>query len=337
MLPAALASGDAVALVSPCGPVLDPRLLDGAVELLGGWGLDVVEGPHARTGTGHLAGRDDQRVADLNAALGDPRVRAVWCTRGGYGLTRILDRVDWAALAADPKLLIGCSDVSALLTAAWRRLRLVTVHGHVAGRLPVQPDAALARLRAVLFGHDAPVALEGVTVHGGAVVRGPLVGGNLTVLAALAGTADAVDARGCVLLLEEVGEAPYRVDRLLTQLRASGALDGVAGVVVGAPVRCDPPPDRPSATFAEVIAERLGDLGAPVLGGVRIGHMPDQCAVLHGAEVTLDPAAATLTCAAALSRGAPDATDPARGPGTRPSAPGRRRGRDSSGRDGSPW
>lgn len=305
MVPAALAPGDTVALVSPSGPVLDHRLLDEAIELLAHWGLDAVEGGYTRVASGHLAGGDDQRIADLNAALTDPRVRAVWCTRGGYGLTRILDRVDWSALAADPKLVIGFSDVSALLTAAWRRLRLVTVHGHFAGRLPVQPDGARERLRAVLFGHPAPVALRGtsVAVQGTSVddvVRAPLVGGNLTVLAALAGTVDAVDARGCLLLLEEVGEAPYRVDRLLTQLRASGAFAAVAGVVVGSPVHCDPPPDRPSASFAAVVADRLGDLGVPVLTGVRIGHMPDQCAVLHGAEVTLDVRTATLTCAGVL-------------------------------------
>lgn len=305
LLPPALRPGDRVALVSPCGPVLDHRLLDEAVTTIAGWGLEVVEGAHARASTGHLAGSDEDRAADVDAAFADPQVRAVWCTRGGYGLTRILDRLAWAALAADPKLLVGFSDVSALLVAAWRRLGLVTVHGHVAGRLPVQPDDARARLRAVLFGDRSPVALTGVALPGAPahVVRAPLVGGNLTVLAALAGTADALDARGCVLLLEEVGEAPYRVDRLLTQLRASGALAGVAGVVVGTPVHCDPPPERPSATFAEVVADRLGDLDVPVLTGIRIGHVPDQCAVLHGADVTLDPRAATLTCDAVLPHG----------------------------------
>lgn len=312
MVPAALAPGDTVALVSPSGPVLDHRLLGEAAGLIRSWGLHAVEGSHARAATGHLAGGDAQRVADLNAALADPRVRGVWCTRGGYGLTRILDRIDWDALAADPKLVVGFSDVSALLTAAWRRLRLVTVHGHFAGGLPVQPEGARERLRAVLFGRAAPVALRGAAVSSpgapvdastDAVVRAPLVGGNLTVLAALAGTADAVDAHGCVLLLEEVGEAPYRIDRMLTQLRASGAFAGVTGVVVGSPVHCDLPPDRPSATFGDVVADRLGDLGVPVLTDLRIGHMADQCAVLHGAPVTLDVQAGTLTCDAVLPAG----------------------------------
>lgn len=303
VFPSALVPGDRVALVSPCGPVLDHRRLDAGIATLRSWGLEAVEGVHARLSTGHLAGSDDQRAADLNAAIADPGVRAVWVTRGGYGLTRILDRVNWDALAADPTIVVGFSDVTALLVAAWRRVGVVTVHGHFAARLSVQPTAGVERLRAVLFGGHTGV-VEGTPLPAAptAVVRGPLVGGNVTVLAALAGTPGQIDATGGVLLLEEVGEAPYRIDRLLTQLRHSGALDGVTGIVVGAPVRCHPPVDRPSATFAEVIADRLGDLDVPVLADVPIGHMPDQRPVLHGAPVTLDATAGTLSCAAVLPR-----------------------------------
>ncbi|HSJ44917.1 MAG TPA: LD-carboxypeptidase [Euzebyales bacterium] len=300
--PPALRRGDTVALVSPCGPVLDHALLDDGIALLGSWGLDVVEGAHVRGSAGHLAGSDAQRAADLNTAIAHPDVRAVWAARGGYGLTRILDRIDWDALTADPPLIVGFSDVSALLVAAWRRAGLVTVHGHVIGRLPLQPPAAVAQLRALLFGHGGTEPLTGVPLDGAArdVVHGPLIGGNLTVLAALAGTRDQVDATGCVLLLEEVAEAPYRVDRLLTQLRHSGAFDGVAGVAVGAPVQCDPPAARPSGTFADVLADRLGDLEVPVVTDVPIGHMPDQRAVLHGGEVTLDGRDGTLLSHARL-------------------------------------
>jgi muramoyltetrapeptide carboxypeptidase len=291
-----LRQGDAVALVSPCGPVLDHTLLDAGAVLLKSWGLEVVEGSHARAETGHLAGSDDERAVDLNAAIADPGIRAAWVTRGGYGLTRILDRIDWQSLAADPKIIVGFSDVSALLLAAWRRLGLVSVHGPFVGTLAVAPRSVRAQVRAMLFGSGSGDPLAGVPLTGASrgAVRAPLIGGNLTVLAALAGTADQVDAGGCVLLLEEVGEAPYRIDRLLTQLRRSGTLDGVAGVVVGAPVRCDPPPMRPSGTFADVVADRLGDLGVPVATELPIGHMANQRAVLHGGQVTLDGAAGTL-------------------------------------------
>ncbi|MBW3605056.1 MAG: LD-carboxypeptidase [Actinobacteria bacterium] len=297
-LPRALRRGDAVAVVSPCGPVLDHDLLADGIAVVRSWGLDVVEVGHVRAATGHVAGSDAQRTAALNAAIADPAVRAVWVTRGGYGLTRILDRVDWATLAADPRILVGFSDVTALFVAAWRRIGLVGVHGHFVGRLAIQPVAARERLRALLFGEVPAEPLTGVPLPGvpARVVRAPLVGGNLTVLAALAGTPDRVDAAGCVLLLEEVGEAPYRVDRLLTQLRHSDAFAGVVGVAVGAPVRCEPPVDRPSATFAAVLADRLGDLDVPVVTDLPIGHMPEQRAVLHGGAVTLDGAAGRLAC-----------------------------------------
>lgn len=271
-------------------------MLDRGIGVLRAWDLDVVEGSHVRAATGHLAGDDDHRVADLNAAIADPDVRAAWVTRGGYGLTRILDRIDWRALAADPIAIVGFSDVSALLVAAWRRIGLVTVHGPFVGRLAAQRVSVQRQVREVLLGTGAREPSTGVPLPGAPrrVVRAPLIGGNLTVLAALAGTPDRVVARGCVLLLEEVGEAPYRIDRLLTQLRHSGTLEDVAGVAVGAPVGCDPPAARPSGTFADVLADRLDDLGVPVVTGLPIGHMADQHAVLHGGDVTLDGAEGSL-------------------------------------------
>lgn len=302
VLPRALQPGDRVAVISPCGPVLDHAMLDRGIGVLRAWDLEVAEGSNARATTGHLAGSDDERAADLNAAIADPAVRAAWVTRGGYGLTRILDRIDWQALAADPKIIVGFSDVSALLVAAWRRLGLVSVHGPFAGGLAVLPRWARAHVRSVLFGSGGGDLLVGVPLAGASsgVVRAPLLGGNLSVLAALAGTPDQVDAGGCILLLEEVAEAPYRIDRLLTQLRRSGTFHGVAGVAVGAPVRCDPPPMRPSATFAEVLVDRLGDLGVPVVADLPIGHMADHRAVLHGGQATLDGAAGTLVSHARL-------------------------------------
>lgn len=297
-LPMALRPGDVVAVVSPCGPVLDHDLLADGIAVIRSWDLDVVEVGDVRAEIGHLAGSDAQRAAALNAAIADSAVRAVWVTRGGYGLTRILHLVDWEALAADPRIVVGFSDVTALFVAAWQRIGLVGVHGLFAGRLALQPVAARERLRALLFGEGRAEPLTGMALPGvpARIVRAPLVGGNLTVLAALAGTPDRVDAAGCVLLLEEVGEPPYRVDRLLTQLRHSGVFAGVEGIAVGAPVRCDPPADRPSATFAAVLADRLGDLDVPVVTDLPIGHMPEQRAVLHGGAVTLDGAAGTLTC-----------------------------------------
>lgn len=294
-VPRALRPGDRVAVVSPCGPVLDHRLLDAGLDLLRAWDLDVVEGAHTRGRVGHLAGTDDNRVSDLNAALADPAVRAVWIARGGYGLTRILGRVDWSALAADPTVIVGFSDATALLLAARQRVGVVGVHGPFVGRLAMYPAAVVDRVRGLAFGQPAAPTVHGRMLSPGPVATGPLVGGNLAVLSALAGTPDRLRGAGCVVALEEVAEAPYRVDRMLTQLRDSGAFEGVSGVAVGTPVGCDPSPDRPSATFDEVVAERLGGLGVPVVADLPIGHVRDQWGLLHGATATVDASAGTFT------------------------------------------
>ncbi|HSK97772.1 MAG TPA: LD-carboxypeptidase, partial [Euzebyales bacterium] len=235
-----------------------------------------------------------------NAAFRDPAVRAVWAARGGYGLTRILHLLDWPALATHPKLLIGFSDVTALLLAAWQRIGLRTLHGQVVARLHLLTDAARDRLRRTAFGDPTVLddevvgtVVAGTTGGGSTPTAGPLVGGNLAVLASLAGTPDQLRADGCILLLEEVDEAPYRVDRLLTQLRGSGALDGAAGIAVATPVRCAAPGVR-SATFDEVVRDRLGDLGVPLLTDLPLGHIDDQFALVHGATAELDMTRGTL-------------------------------------------
>jgi muramoyltetrapeptide carboxypeptidase len=297
--PPALRPGDAVAVVSPSSAVPIDRL-EAGLAVLASWGLHPVEGRHARAVHGHLAGSDEWRVADLNAAFRDPAVRAVWAARGGYGLTRILHLLDWPALATHPKLLIGFSDVTALLLAAWQRIGLRTLHGQVVARLHLLTDAARDRLRRTAFGDPTVLDDEVVgtvvagTAGGGSTpTAGPLVGGNLAVLASLAGTPDQLRADGCILLLEEVDEAPYRVDRLLTQLRGSGALDGAAGMAVATPVRCAAPGVR-SATFDEVVRDRLGDLGVPLLTDLPLGHIDDQFALVHGATAELDMTRGTL-------------------------------------------
>jgi muramoyltetrapeptide carboxypeptidase len=311
MLPAPLRAGDPVAVVAPCGPV-HPDQLAAGVGQLAAWGYEPVVMPHALDVHGHLAGTDRARIGDLNAAIGDPGLRAVWVARGGYGSTRILDRIDWDALAADPKPLVGFSDVTALHLAAWARLRLVTFHAQFAARahlLARYPDAA-AHLRALLAGEVLPgpmPALEGEppprAVTGGRA-EGRLLGGNLTLLTSTIGTPAQLDTRGAVLLLEEVGEAPYAIDRSLTQLRAAGLLDRLAGVVVGRLRGCDPiakvptdgapPVPLPATSADEVVAERLGDLGVPVLVDLPVGHVDRHLALPHGGWVRVDPSEGTL-------------------------------------------
>lgn len=291
----ALRPGDRVAVIAPSGPVLDGGDLDRGLEILRSWGLDVVEGAHLRHRHGHLAAADDDRLADLHAAIGDPTIRAVLAARGGFGVQRLVDGIDWDALAADPKLLVGFSDLTSLLVAAWQRLGLVGIHGTFVGRLHLQGDAALTRLRALLTGAVAePLRFESDDVLVGGAAEGPLVGGNLAMLSTDLATSTAIRPAGAVLFLEDVNEPPYAIDRMLTQLRRAGVLDEVAGVAVGTWRACDPPGDRPSATVEDVVADRLGDLDVPVVTGLPIGHVDGQLPVPVGARVRLDTAAGSL-------------------------------------------
>ena len=209
------------------------------VELLAGWGLTSGSAPHAYDRHGFLAGTDALRAADLNAAFADPQVRGVVCTRGGYGAQRVVDAIDMAAVRRDPKVVVGFSDITALQLALWRGARLATVHGPGASWSDERtPPASAESLRAALMTAE-PVVVKRDDAEATAPVRvpgaapGPLLGGNLCLLTSSVGTHDMPDLTGAILLLEDVGEAPYKVDRMLTQLRRGGALDGVAGVAVG--------------------------------------------------------------------------------------------------------
>jgi muramoyltetrapeptide carboxypeptidase len=289
--PRRLRAGDLVALLSPAG-ALRPEQHEQVAEtarILAGWGLRTRFGAHALgrrgefPGTGYLAGTDRERLADLNGALRDPEVRGIVCLRGGYGSQRIAEHLDVAAVRADPKVLLGFSDITALHLALRRETGLATVHGPTGVSLP--PSAKAVR-RALMTRKTVTLHGSDVVNPSGAVVAGPLLGGNLTMLATSAGTPDQPDLRGAVLLLEEVDEMPYQVDRMLTQLRRSGTLNGVAGVALGHFLPVHP---------REVLVDVLGPLGVPLLFGLEIGHGSRQAAVGLGVTAHLDPVAATLT------------------------------------------
>jgi muramoyltetrapeptide carboxypeptidase len=297
MRPRVLRPGDSVALVSPSGPVPGERV-DRAVAVLTSWGLKPHVYPSVFKRFGFLGGTDDERAADLNAALSDAHIRAIWCTRGGYGAQRIVDRLDLSAIAADPKLLIGFSDITALHLALWRRLRLATVHGPVAAQLDKGAGSvtALGAHHAIMS--TSPVTLNAdrteltYTVRSRGRAEGTLLGGNLSLVTATVGTPDWPDLSGAILLIEDVSEEPYRVDRMLTQLLRSGVLAEVAGVAIGQFTEC--------GEVSGVLAERLGPLGIPVLGGLPVGHGEQHVAVPLGTRAVLDADAGSLTVEAAV-------------------------------------
>lgn len=266
------------------------------------WDLRPRVYPSALERAGYLGGSDDQRLADLNAALADPSMRAVWCTRGGYGVQRIVDRVDFAAAAADPKLVVGFSDITALHLALWQRTRLVTVHGPVAAQLDKGAESITAQGAKHVLMSGQPVTVKAdpaeltYSVRTSGRAEGRLLGGNLSLLAASMGTPDLPDLTGAILLIEDISEFPYRVDRMLTQILRGNALAGLTGVAIGQFTDC--------GEAAEVIAERLAPLGIPLLGGLPIGHGDQHLAVPLGTMATLDADAGTLVVAPATRAGA---------------------------------
>ncbi|MDG4827235.1 LD-carboxypeptidase [Asanoa sp. WMMD1127] len=289
-------------LVSPSGPTRAERLARG-LELLESWGLRAVLGPNAYSRTHYLAGDDAVRAADLNLAFGDPEIRGVLCTRGGYGAQRVVDAIDMAAVRRDPKVVAGFSDITALQFALWRGARLAAVHGPgVAWNDERTPAASAESLRSALMSTD-PVVVEAVPTEDTAGVRvpgiaaGPLLGGNLCLIAASIGTADMPDLTGAVLLVEEVQEPLYKIDRMLTHLRRAGVLAGLAGVALGQFTDCS---DDWGTGLTAMLLDRLGDLGVPVLGGLPIGHGPGQLSVPVGALATVDATAGRLTVEAAV-------------------------------------
>lgn len=295
--PRRLQRGDTVAVVAPAGPVPDDLLRTG-VEHLRSWGLRVQLGDHVRDRhpqLDYLAGSDADRAADLQRAWCDPEVSAVFCARGGYGCMRILDALDWSALAAaGPKLFVGSSDATSLHDAIHTHLDLVTVFGPMLATKPfAEQEAAREHLRSSLFEPAETTVLRKPETSGlvPGRARGVTYGGNLSVLAGSLGTADSPQPpeRG-IALLEDVTEDPYQLDRFVTQLLRAGWFDRAAGIALGSWTECGPP-EKVRAT----LHDRLGELGVPVLWELGFGHGPDQLTVPLGVAAELDADTGRLT------------------------------------------
>jgi muramoyltetrapeptide carboxypeptidase len=303
-----LRPGDRVRIVSPSSSPNREHVERGA-EVLASWGLRVELGDHVFDQWGPMAGSDKHRLADLNAAFADPGVRAVFATRGGAGAYRIADGLDTDAVRRDPKPLIGFSDVTHLHLALWRRCRLATVHGpFLTHGNDVLDKATVHALRRALTEaepvtlHADPTEATGAVTVGGAA-SGVLVGGLLTALSTEAG-AGLPSLDGAILFLEHPLGGLRHVDRALTQLRRSGALQGLRGVALGQFFGFE---DDPTASqdggwnITDVLTEHFGGLGIPVLGGLPVGHRDRPATLPLGTEAMLDGTARTLTVAPAVT------------------------------------
>ncbi|HEY8141046.1 MAG TPA: LD-carboxypeptidase [Kofleriaceae bacterium] len=300
--PARLRPGDTVAIVAPASPVPAERLRAGLAAAGDRYRLRVP-GDIERA-SGYLAGSDEQRADELNQALRDPDVRALWLARGGYGLMRILPLLDADALRRDPKPIIGFSDATGLLGWALATAGVRGIHGPVLVQLGALPPEDAAWLFALVEGRAEGPLASGLVPVGAARrgrIEGPLVGGNLIMLGHLVRTAPFPSLADAILLIEEVDEKPYSIDRCLTGLELAGALDRVAGALVGDFTACvDAKYPAPSAH--EVADERLRAFGIAGLGGATIGHGARNRAVPFGGRCALD-----------LDRGVAELVEPAVG------------------------
>ena len=298
--PPRLAPGVRVALIAPAGPLLERDDRTRGQELCHALGYEPIVAPNAGSRYGYLAGTDEQRLADLNAALTNPKVDAVWCLRGGYGMTRILSGVDFAALARHPKAVIGYSDITALINAIARKSNLTAFHGPMS-RSSLSPfsrwhfDRVLTnlsepgRLGRIPQPADVLVPRENrlVTLSPG-IAEGRLFGGNLTLIQALIGTPYFPDLDDAILFIEDVGEDLYSVDRMLAHLRLIGALDKLKGVIVGRFTEMKRATEDGGLGFDEVLETYLLPLKIPVAYGFPIGHIDDQWTLPIGVKARLD-------------------------------------------------
>lgn len=308
--PKALAPGQTIGLLAPSSPAHEDEQIHMALEMLESLGFRVKTGAHLYRRYGYLAGKDTERAADLNDLFADDRVDAIMAFRGGYGASRLLPALDYAMIRRNPKILLGYSDITALLNGIHTQTGLVTFHGPIAdGNFT---DYTLAEFKKVLMHPTAPLSIgapptveprEGRVDRKNRLVRiapgnarGPLIGGNLTLMAHLTGTPYAPDFTGKILFLEDVNEAIYALDRYLTQLWLAGSLQKVAGIVLGKFTDCKPSYSSGSSlSLEQALADRCLPLGIPVLRGLMIGHIDEQTIVPVGCEAELDVEAGTLT------------------------------------------
>lgn len=293
--PPRLKIGDTVALVSPASMVFKDELKY-INMILGQQGLKVKVAPHTLDQYGYLAGKDIDRATDVNAMFADDEVQALVTTRGGWGSGRILPLLDYDLIRQNPKIIIGYSDITALLLAIYARSGLVTFHG----------PSGTSIWNKFTFGYLKPILFEGKTITlsaptniveiiRGGKARGQLVGGNLSVLTAMVGSGYLPDWRGKILFVEEVGEDVYRVDRMLTQLSLAGVLEQLQGFVFGQCIRClDEKDNSPTLTLWQVLLDHIQPLGIPAWYGTMIGHIRDKFTVPMGVEVEIDSDRGTI-------------------------------------------
>lgn len=287
--PHRLHAGDTIGIVAPAGP-FDQESFEKGIAVIRNMGFATKSDPRIFAREGYFAGTDASRAAQVNAMVADTEVKAVICARGGYGSLRILEALDYAAIGASAKVVIGFSDITALHSAILLRSSLVTLHGPMVTTLPTCDEHSRDSWYRALTEPSVPaVNLAHARVLKAGKAEGVLTGGNLATLCHLTGTAWGAGFEGRILLLEEIGEAPYRIDRMMTQMKMAGLFDGLAGLVLGSFENC--------GSMEEIdglVRELFADMAFPIVSGVPVGHGRSNWTLPLGVAAELDTAAGEL-------------------------------------------
>ena len=288
MKPKFLHKSDQIRIVSPSG-CIHPQFIDGAKKNLSHWGLTVTEGEFARSQYGRYAGTITQRIQDLQSAFDDPMLKAILCSRGGYGVAQIIDKLDFTNFLASPKWLIGFSDIT-ILHNIINNNGIATIHGVMAKSLtelkPADSEPVI-RLKEILFGKMPVYSIPNHMLNRNGNVSGKLIGGNLSVLMGLRGSQFDLDYKNKILFIEDISEKPYQIDRMMQNLRFSGALSQLSGLVVGQFTDCEEDPLM-FQTVAEIIAEAVSEYNYPVCFNFPAGHVDFNLPLVLGDNIDLN-------------------------------------------------
>ncbi|MBE9184913.1 LD-carboxypeptidase [Microcoleus sp. LEGE 07076] len=293
--PRRLQIGDTVALINPAAFNYEKEVQP-FFKVLDNLGLKVKLGEHFYDRYGYLAGKDADRAADVNTAFADDEVQAIFTGMGGWGCNRILPLLDYNIIRNNPKIIIGFSDITALLLAIYAKTNIVTFHGPLG--VSSWSPFTVNYLKKVLF-DGGPVTLQNsqsvpFQTIGRGTARGKLIGGNLSVIAAMVGSAYLPEWEKSILFVEEVGEEVYRIDRMLTQLKLAGILDRISGFIFGQCTKCDAEKPQESLTLAQVLSDHIRPLKIPAWYGSMVGHIREQFTLPIGKEVEIDANSGTI-------------------------------------------
>jgi len=300
--PARLQKGDLIGIISPASPIADTSRIDRGVRYLERLGYEVVVGSNVQKTRGYLAGTDNERLDDLHAMFSDKRVRAIICVRGGYGTPRLLPLVNYRLIAQNPKILVGFSDITALQLAIWKKCRLITFHGPMLG---VDMAEEFDPFTEEMFWRSvtSPKKIGTLTfdavsqptaIHAGKS-KGRLLGGNLSLIISILGTPYQPDFAGSILFMEETAEEPYRIDRMITQLRNARVLKKTNAILAGQFLDCaQKDPHKPSLSLEEIFSEFGGIVGKPFLMNLPFGHQKKKMTIPVGLAAGVDASARTL-------------------------------------------